>query len=835
MTLWIIRHQRYCFLELIPPAFNDKVPIATEKLFIAVHGLSTIHSVKDRFLKRTHVISLEIVSSRRGGIRYIIRVPETRAEDLTRQIHAYMPDVTVHETKEYLDFSNKKIRYRVVNYAQKAHFAYPLRRHDILDDHDPIAYLTSAMTQLSKDEMMSLHILINPVLVQKAEKLHHQILQNEDVVSGMDRQKSAVVSKIIDGINAFLFGIIDMVGDVSHGNNQASYYSGQKELDYEKQVAKRTKPVRTLSYFEHELVSSIKQKLSQPLFRTDICLYIMSSQKAEIKNRQRSIESAFMLFSVSKNQRLGVSKSGLNKFKIFQNDLFKNRMPNITRRPSLLSASEIASLYHFPHSLAAKTENVVKSLSKTLPAPLSLKNGRTLDIFIGENNYHGVVTPIGLTLEERQRHMYVIGGTGSGKTTMLQYAIMQDIESGKGIAVIDPHGDLAETILRHIPYHRIKDVIYFNPDDLSYPIGINLLELSDNVEGDELLREKDLITESVVSIFRKIFSDDDSGGHRIEYVLRNTIQTALTIEGSTLFTIFRLLNDAKFRRVVVKTLHDEDLKNFWNNELGKAGEFQKVKMAAGITAKIGRFLFSASARKILEQEKSTINFEDIINNGQILICNFSKGLLGEDTSALFGTAILAKLQVAALRRARIHQGDRQAFYLYVDEFQNFATTSFVQMLSEARKYKLYLTMAEQSTSQQDQQRLVDIILANVGTVVCFRSGSPSDERFILPLFSPYIEQGEIANLPAYNFYTRIAAVETQEPMSGRTIMLKGAGSESVKTDVIKQSRELYALKSVNRLASNTPTLVKEIPKKTTNKSHHTATSLKAVNIPTPLI
>ncbi|KKW02849.1 MAG: hypothetical protein UY35_C0011G0011 [Candidatus Saccharibacteria bacterium GW2011_GWC2_48_9] len=388
--------------------------------------------------------------------------------------------------------------------------------------------------------------------------------------------------------------------------------------------------------------------------------------------------------------------------------------------------------------------------------------------------------------------MYIIGGTGNGKTTMLFYEILQDIRAGNGLAVIDPHGDLAERILRYIPEDRVKDVIYMNPDDLMYPIGMNLLELSPDLTGDDLLHEKDLITEATISVLRKIFSDDDSGGHRIEYVLRNAIQTALTLEEPTLFTIFELLNDAKFRRKVVKGLEDKNLKDFWSNEIGKAGDMQKVKMAAGITAKIGRFLFSASARRMLEQPKSTINFEDVLAGKKILICNFSKGLLGEDTSALFGTTVLAKIQTAALRRARIGQSDRSPYYLYVDEFQNFATTGFVQMLSEARKYKLFLTMAEQSTSQQDEQRLVDIILANVGTVVCFRSGSPADERLVLPLFMPFIDQGEIANLPAYSYYVRISAVNAQEPMSGMTIVVEENGSESTAEQVLKSSRELYA-------------------------------------------
>ena len=353
---------------------------------------------------------------------------------------------------------------------------------------------------------------------------------------------------------------------------------------------------------------------------------------------------------------------------------------------------------------------------------------------------------------------------------------------------------MAETILRHVPPRRLDDVIHFNPDDLDYPIGLNLLELTPGLDGSELMREKDLITESVVSIFRKIFSDEDSGGHRIEYILRNTIQTALTQENPTLFTVFDLLNDPKYRRSVVKNLDDANLINFWKNEFGKAGDMQKVKMSAGITAKIGRFLFSASARQILEQPKSTIDFDDIINSGKILICNLSKGLLGEDTSELFGITVLAKLQLASLRRARLKQAERRTFYLYVDEFQNFATTSFVQMLSESRKYRVFMIMAEQSTSQQSDQQTVNIILANVGTIICFRTGNPQDEQCLLPMFSPYIEPGEISNLPAYNYYARLAAVHAQEPLSGQTLLLENEGDESVRDEIVKHSRKEFARK-----------------------------------------
>jgi hypothetical protein len=631
--------------------------------------------------------------------------------------------------------------------------------------------------------------------MREAEILSHRILGNENILSQVGGKQFAGMGKILNMFGRASSGMTDLASEIYGGtmSGYSDYYrSKSRTVQQQAEVVRSDRPARSLSAFEQELMETMHRKVTQPLFQVNLRILVKSP---EATGHISSMKSALDGYSVPPYQSLR-AKASFPLVDKRRHNLAVSRLPSVTKQSSIiLAASELASLYHFPSSQVSKTDNLITSLSRTLPAPVSLKSGKKLSVLIGENHHHESVTPIGLTAEERERHMYIIGGTGNGKTTMLFYQILQDIRSGNGVAVLDPHGDLAERILRYIPEERLNDVIYLNPDDLAYPIGMNLLELSPDLEGDDLLREKDLITEAAISVLRKIFSEDDSGGHRIEYVLRNTIQTALTLEAPTLFTIFELLNDAKYRRKIVKNLEDKNLRDFWNNELGKAGDMQKVKMAAGITAKIGRFLFSASARRMIEQPKSTINFEDILAGRQILVCNFSKGLLGEDTSALFGTTVLAKLQTASLRRARIGQGERTPYYLYVDEFQNFATTSFVQMLSEARKYKLFLTMAEQSTSQQDEQRLVNIILANVGTVVCFRSGSPSDERLVLPLFMPFIQQGEIANLPSYSYYVHISAVTAQEPMSGVTVVVEEAGDESVAKRVVEASRRLYAKKA----------------------------------------
>jgi hypothetical protein len=785
--------QPVTYLELTPPAFLDKPPQATDEFYAVLHSLGFKQSALDKLLKRETVFALEIMASLELGIRFLVRIPKSHTDSFIEAVHAYMRDVQVKEIESYLtgQLDDNAI---VASFKQRQHWGHKLKDHRGLENTDPLSYVTTAMTKLAPGEIIVLQDLVTSAREPEADTIRRKILRNEDISEHLSKRSLTIAPTILHGIRSVLFGLLDAIGEIHHGHSNYNYSTANQDSYQKHLVAMGVRPARMLSSFEQKHLESVQQKVSEPLFRADLRVLIVTASNETSLRRLQSIESAMASYAVAGYQSLGSKKSGLPWFKRYNQFLFMNRLPVVHhKRSNLLSISEIASLYHFPHSKTAQTENVVKSLSKTLPAPISLKDGTKLDILVGINRHHGSSTPIGLTAAERERHIYIIGGTGSGKTTTLLYAVTQDINNGKGVAIVDPHGDLAESVLRHIPEERIDDVIYFNPDDLSYPIGLNLLELTEGLTGDDLLREKDLVTESVISVFRKMFSDDDSGGHRIEYILRNCIQTALTIEGATLFTIFDLLNNTKFRKDVVRNLEDEDLKNFWRNEIGKAGSFQKVKMAAGITAKIGRFLFSASAKRILEQPKSTIDFDEILNSGKILVCNLSKGMLGEDTSTLFGTTILAKLQVAALRRARLRQSDRQPFYLYVDEFQNFATMAFVQMLSEARKYKLFLTMAEQSTSQQEYQRLVDIILANVGTVMCFRSGSPADERFILPIFSPYIKEGEIANLPAYSFYIRMSAVQPQEPLSGVTVVLDNPGSEAIAQQVIATSRTNNAI------------------------------------------
>lgn len=794
VNFWKLRKSKAAFLEIIPPLHTEKAPLATEQLVAVLRWL----------IGKDGTMSLEITGTHKEGVRYLICTLLDDIPSLQRQIAAYLPEARfrVLDNSPLPGASVEGARCHVHEIKQSRHYAYPLRPQEDLSLSDPVAFIVGSMSKLKPDEAVVMQMVITPHSSPWATRLYNKIL---------GKGSATIDHKFRHFLRRYwlVWAITALIG----------YYSKDLKMTLSWMVIllfalwiiltfKAEEPKLTPA--EQDLYAGILDKLGQPLFKTDVRVLLIADSTERLNKLSAGFTSSLAPLSTTFQYlyaprfypyRLGQE---ISSFK------FRHRLPSFLNINSdILSAPELASIYHFPYGTNG-TEGMVRSHSRTLPATLAMKNNE-FDVVLGQNNHHDEVTPIGLTAAERERHVFIIGGTGNGKTTMLQYALVQDIQNGKGVAVVDPHGDMAETLLRHIPKERISDVIYFNPDDLGHPIGLNLLELTPGLEGDKLLHEKDMITESVVSIFRKIFSDDDTGGHRVEYVLRNAVQTALYVEDATLFTIYDLLNDPAFRKQVLRQVNDKNLQNFWRQELGKAGDMQKVKMAAGITAKIGRFLFSASAKRILEQPRSTIDFDEILD-GKILICNFSKGLLGEDTSELFGIAVLAKIQLAALRRARIKQTNRKPFHLYVDEFQNFATPSFVQMLSEARKYKLYLTMAEQTTSQQDEQQMVNVILANVGTVICFRSGNPNDEKLMLPLFEPYIEKGEISNLASYNFYMRIWAQKSQEPLSGETIVLEASlGNDKAAKRIIDTSRRRYTAKNELSPLTVSYNLAKERP------------------------
>ncbi len=807
--------QNAILLEITPPAITQKSAYTTEQLFSVIHNSRSGNRLRNWLFGKKPVFSFEIASTRGSGIKYFIHTNPEQKENMKRKIMSYLPNTKVVEAAEYLLQKNQgeNIFSKVIEFTLSSRFAYPLEKQNMLSQHDPVAYITGMMTQLRPNELVSMQIVLSPTKIAEARKIANMILRNEDVLAYLDTYQPSGGMKVLLFSLRTLGFVLNKVGqelqwaisELFHGSTSTAMYNNNfaMQQQYQQQLKmSRIKPVRQLSSFEEELIKSVQAKVDQPLFEATIRVLVSVASKEELQVRLDGLRAAFEPFAVPQYQSL---QPKMNFPPIVMQQIrdfvFRKRLLSLVsnKSTSILSVSEVADLYHFPFSSVTQTENIVKLYSKELPAPLSLKQGKQLDVVFAKNTYGGITTEIGLTDEQRATHMYILGRTGSGKTTMMFRMAMEDIQKGRGIAFIDPHGDVAQELLATIPEERINDLVYVNPADLKYPVGINVLELTKGLDDDETELEKETVTEGVVSLFRKVFSKEEhANAHRIEHILRQTIYTAFYVEDATLFTLNKILSNPKFRNDVLKKItDDEELLDFWKYEFGKAGDFQVVKMTQGVTAKVSRFFRSPTARRILEQPKSTINFDEILN-GKILICNFSQRI-GEDTSRLLGITILTKLQQAALKRANIPEETRRPFYLYVDEFQNFATQSFTKLLAEGRKYGLRLIIAEQSTSQQQDRTIVPVILANVTTIVSFRTGNPIDEDLLLSQFAPFLQKGEIMNLPRFRFYIKITALESEEPFSGETIKEAIVKDQIRIQRLIEASRKNYAIIYVKKI------------------------------------
>lgn len=400
-------------------------------------------------------------------------------------------------------------------------------------------------------------------------------------------------------------------------------------------------------------------------------------------------------------------------------------------------------------------------------------------------NFRNKQVAFGIKTDDRRRHVYVIGKTGMGKTTMIENMIVQDIQAGNGVAFVDPHGDSVEKILNYIPPSRVNDVVYFNPADVDYPIAFNPLESVDP-------KYKHLVASGLMGVFTKMWANVWSA--RMEYILNNTILALLDTPGNTMLGIARMLVDKKFRQKVVGNIRDPVVKSFWVDEFANYNDKFRNEAIAPIQNKVGQFLSSAMIRNIIGQPKSSIDLRQLMDDKKILLLNLSKGRIGEDNSALLGAMFITKLQLAAMSRVDVPEEERPDFYLYVDEFQNFATESFATILSEARKYRLNLVIAHQYIGQlvtKDSTKIRDAVFGNVGTIILFRIGA-ADAEDLESEFDPVFTPINMVNLTKYHIYLKlmINGVSSQ-PFSAVTLppLALKTGSEE---KVIKVSRERYA-------------------------------------------
>jgi len=526
----------------------------------------------------------------------------------------------------------------------------------------------------------------------------------------------------------------------------------------------------------------ITEKISYPGFRTSIRL---------IGNTNKSLTEltdSFGVYTRSDGNHFGTAKPGI----FGKKNVVKDTLDRKVTGSNVLNILELATLWHLPSDKIKTTgiawgTKVLSEPPENLPNAITATDEDKIHInFFGKTIFKNRDTIFGIKDIDRRRHIWAIGKTGTGKSTLIANMAIDDIKKDRGMAIIDPHGDLSEIILNYIPKRRINDVIYFNPADTDYPIAINPLEVTNKEEAE-------LVVSGIVSIFNKIFGF--SWGPRLEYILRNSLFTLAQVPNSTLKDVPLLLTNKLFRQRVEDTIQDETMKQFWRDEFDKMPDRLQQEAISPILNKVGQFVTSPLIRTVIGHPKSSIKLDDVMNNGKILIANMSQGRLGEDNAALLGAMLITKFQLAAMHRVEVPEEARRDFYLYVDEFQNFATGSFIKIMSEARKYRLDIMLANQYMAQIPEE-VTQAILGNAGTVMTFAVGA-SDAEILFKEFAEVFTQNDLVNLGRFQIAAKMT-IDSQvtRPFVATTLPLPISNNEN-REKVIRASRERWT-KIINK-------------------------------------
>ncbi|HUV42495.1 MAG TPA: type IV secretion system DNA-binding domain-containing protein [Patescibacteria group bacterium] len=524
-----------------------------------------------------------------------------------------------------------------------------------------------------------------------------------------------------------------------------SYISSTKKAEADPEKAKFK--------IDQKTIEAIENKCSKPGFNTIIRLVVSSPTEEEAKAHLSNLKSAFSQFNSDlnslKTRKIWFKKGFMIDFIYRYQSIFR-----FFAKQTVLNTEEIATIYHFPNK-TVETPHIYWLYSKRAPAPAKIaKEG----LYLGKSVYRGTERSVYLGEKDRGRHVYIIGKTGTGKTELMREMLLQDIRAGKGVCLIDPH-DLAEDILAYIPPERAEEVIYFDPSDAERPMGLNMLEAQTE-------DQQHLIASAIVNLMYKLYDPYKTGivGPRFEHAIRNAMLTVMSEPGNTFVEVMRCLQDPKFVQELLPKVKDPIIKRYWTDQIARTADFHKSEVLDYIVSKFGRFVTNKMMRNIIGQSKSTFDFRQVMDEGKILIINLAKGKIGEENSSFLGLVLVPRILIAAMSRADIPEDQRRDFYLYVDEFQNFATPDFAQILSEARKYGLNLTVANQFVGQMEEE-VKNAIFGNVGTIVSFQIGV-TDANFLQHWFAPTFGEDDLINIDRFHAYAKtIVSGEPVPPFS----------------------------------------------------------------------
>jgi len=737
------------------PKTNDKKELAAEQLFASLHGI--LRDKRELKLSRgaQEHLSFEVASVN-GQIRFYVWTPRSLQSFVEGQIYAQYPTVQIHQASE--DYTEHERDHSVTYTTEMTLTAsefLPIKTFQTFEV-DPLAGITGTLAKLeSTGEELWIQVLAKPVEDSWQIEADHWISRL--------REGSASILPSVGGSMRWLGGLF-----------AALWRPPEEGLAGGKgpEISERNKT----------RIAEAEKKATKLGYEVKIRLAYLGENQTNAKLRMQALVGTFKQFN----------STNLNGFKPIKAAYGKEFLEKYRRRAFfgdgfILNIEELASVFHLPHT-NVETPNIVWASAKTAEPPSKLPvltgsdtNDDQISAF-GVTNFRGINHQFGMLRYDRSRHVYIIGQTGAGKSGLLELFALSDIFHNQGYAIIDPHGDFAINNMKFIPGSRLNDVVYFNPADTAYPLGFNPLEVTNP-------NQKTNISSEVIGVLKRMFGD--SWGPRLEYILRYTILALLDRPETTMLDITRMLTDKNFRKETLGYCRDTVVLQFWNVEFASWNDKFVAEAVAPVLNKVGAFTANPIIRNIIGQPKSTFNIRQIMDEGKILIVNLSKGLIGEDNAAILGSFLVTKIQLAAMSRSDIPDiRDRRPFYLYVDEFQNFATDSFATILSEARKYGLNLTVANQYISQMNET-VRDAVFGNVGTMISFRV-SADDAPILAKQFEPNFEAVDLLQMHNRNFVINMVIGGEKTPaFSARTLELPPSQADNT-LHIIEHSRRMYS-------------------------------------------
>lgn len=753
---WVSQTEHMLLLIEVPKD-NEKKELSAEQMFASLHGILRPKSdlLKEGALQEH--ISLEIASIG-NKIQFYVWTPRHLKDFVEGQIYAQYPSVRIREGVE--DYSRTELGARqafTTELELTKNEVLPIRTFQSFEV-DPLAGITAVLAKLEKTgEEMWVQIMARPIDDSWQDKGHGYV---DDIKNGKSLPMGNALAAQLFSIPVYVI---------------SNFFSA---LTSPPEAAKEVKKDEKLSSSQQTVVKAIEEKTTKLGYDVKIRITYLGDDADLAKSRVQAIVGGFKQFNTTNLNGFNASSptagdSGLSEY----------RARLFTGTGFILNIEELASLYHLPHK-SVETPNMAWTTVKTSEPPANLPTESMVDpadvSLFGLTNFRGHQEKFGLKRADRGRHLYIIGQTGTGKSKLLNLFTLSDIYHDQGFAIVDPHGDFATDMLQFIPEHRLKDVIYFNPADREFPIAFNPLEVTDEIM-------KNNISSEMIGVLKRMF---DSWGPRLEYILRYTLLALLDYPDSTLLGINRMLTEKEFRKKVIREIKDPVVKAFWVTEFASWNDKFASEAVAPVLNKVGAFTANPLIRNIIGQPKSGMDLRKIMDEGKILIVNLSRGQIGEDNASILGAMMVTKIQLAAMGRANVPLAQRRPFYLYVDEFQNFATDSFAVILSEARKYGLNLTVANQYVSQMPET-VRDAVFGNVGSMVSFRVGA-EDGNILAKYFEPSFESPDLIKLHNQHIVITMSIDgEKAIPFSATTLRFPDPEND-MSEQIIASSRQRYA-------------------------------------------